>query len=103
MFGFGGSGNFIECPEARNLVREQGAQLVDVRSPAEYAQGALPGSVNIPVQVIHQAGEAIMRDKPVIVYCVSGARSAQAKNMLEQLGFDDVHNMGPITKYLSCE
>jgi phage shock protein E len=102
MFGMFGGSSQIDCPEARRMVQEKGAQLVDVRSPAEYASGTLPGSVNIPVQAIQQAELRLDRSKPVIVYCMSGARSAQAQNVLKQMGFNDVHNLGSITKYLSC-
>ena len=101
MFGFMKNPNQIDCPQARQMV-EQGAQLVDVRTPQEFAQGAIPGSKNIPLQTIHAAKDALDRSKPVIVYCVSGARSNQAQMVLENLGFDSVHNLGSIQKYLTC-
>lgn len=101
MFGFMQNPNTIECPEARKLV-EQGAQLVDVRSPAEFAQGAIPGSVNVPLQTIQVAKDTLDTSKPVIVYCVSGARSSQAQMFLENMGFGAVHNLGSIRKYLTC-
>jgi phage shock protein E len=103
MFGmFGNNSSQIDCPEARTLVQQHNAQLVDVRSPQEFARGALPGSVNLPVHAIHGAERHLDRERPVIVYCVSGARSAQAQAVLNQLGFDKVHNLGSIQKYLSC-
>lgn len=101
MFGFMKNPNQIDCPQARQMVA-QGAQLVDVRTPQEFAQGAIPGSKNIPLQAIQQATEALDRSKPVIVYCVSGARSSQAQMFLENLGFNSVHNLGSIQKYLTC-
>ncbi len=101
MFGFMKNPNTIECPQAREMVAD-GAQLVDVRSPQEFAQGAIPGSVNIPLQTIQSAKETLNSDKPVIVYCVSGARSSQAHMFLENMGFDSVHNLGSIRKYLTC-
>ena len=102
MFGFGQSQmKTIECHEARKMVA-QGAQLVDVRSPAEYGQGAIPGSVNVPLQAIHTAEQHLDKNKPVIVYCVSGMRSNQAEAMLTQMGFAAVHNLGSINKYISC-
>lgn len=102
---FGTPGNTIEtieCPQARQLVNDHGAQLVDVRTPQEFAQGAIPGSVNIPLQVINAAHSNLDKAKPVIVYCRSGARSAQARSFLQQAGFDSVHNLGSIQKYLTC-
>lgn len=101
MFGFMKNPNQIDCPQARQMV-SQGAQLVDVRSPQEFAQGAIPGSKNIPLQTIQMAKEALDASKPVIVYCVSGARSSQAQMYLENMGFNSVHNLGSIQKYLTC-
>ncbi len=98
---FGMNMNFIECPEAREMVAN-GAQLVDVRSPQEFGMGAIPGSKNVPLQSIHAAEQVLDKSKPVIVYCASGMRSEQAKGVLSQLGFDAVHNLGSVNKYLSC-
>lgn len=98
---FGSQMSFIECPEARQMVAN-GAQLVDVRSPAEYGMGAIPGSLNVPLQAIHLAHEHLDKSKPVIVYCASGMRSEQAKGALAQMGFNAVHNLGSVNKYLSC-
>ena len=102
MFGAFNQPQQIECPEARHMVQNHGAQLVDVRSPQEHAQGTLPGSVNVPLQILQQAHQQLDKSKPVIVYCVSGARSAQAKSFLQSMGFDNVHNLGSIQKYLTC-
>jgi phage shock protein E len=102
MFGFNTPQmSFIECPEAREMVAN-GAQLVDVRSPQEHGQGALPGSVNVPLQAMQSAAQQLDKSKPVIVFCASGMRSEQAKNMLSQMGFGAVHNLGSFNKYLSC-
>lgn len=102
MFGMLNQSQQIECPEARDMVQNHGAQLVDVRTPQEHAQSTLPGSVNVPLQIIQQAHDQLDKSKPVIVYCVSGARSAQAQSVLQNMGFDDVHNLGSINKYLTC-
>ena len=101
MFGFNQPAYSLECPEAREMVAN-GAQLVDVRSPQEYAMGAIPGSLNLPLQAIHAAEQHLDKDKPVIVYCASGMRSGQALGVLSQMGFDAVHNLGSINKYVSC-
>ena len=98
---FGMNMSFIECPKAREMVAN-GAQLVDVRSPQEFGMGAIPGSLNVPLHTIHGAEQHLDKSKPVIVYCASGMRSEQAKGVLSQLGFDAVHNLGSVNKYLSC-
>ncbi len=93
--------NFISCPEAKNLI-ESGAQLVDVRSPMEYQQFNLPKAKNIPVQQINLAAEELDPEKPVVVYCASGGRSAMAQMLLQQMGFNQVYNLGSAQNYLSC-
>jgi len=98
---FGMSMSFIECPEAREMVAN-GAQLVDVRSPQEFGMGSIPGSLNVPLHAIYSAEQHLDKSKPVIVYCASGMRSEQAKGVLSQMGFDAVHNLGSVNKYLSC-
>lgn len=98
---FGTDMNFIKCPEAREMVAK-GAQLVDVRSPQEYGMGAIPGSLNVPLQAMQTAEQHLDKTKPVIVFCGSGMRSEQAKGVLAQMGFDSVHNLGSINNYMSC-
>lgn len=91
----------VSCQEARQLV-EAGAQLVDVRTPMEFYQGALPGALNLPLQTFRNAPEELDPDKPVLLYCVSGNRSAQAMNYLKAVGFKNVYNIGSYLNYLNC-
>jgi phage shock protein E len=70
-----------------------GAQIIDVRSRGEFAEGHLKGSVNIPLSEIIKSMGKISKSKPVIVCCASGMRSASAKSLLKQRGYD-VHNGG---------
>lgn len=102
MFGMFGQSQQIECHEARHLVQNHDAQLVDVRTIEEHRQGTLPGSIHVPLHAIGQDHKQLDKSKPVIVYCASGGRSAQAKAILHNLGFDNVHNLGSLRKYLSC-
>ena len=75
------------------LVNE-GAFLVDVRSPGEFADGNVKGSVNIPLDQV-QNQLAKFKDKEyIVVFCRSGNRSGQAKSILEQNGFTNVTNGG---------
>lgn len=71
-----------------------GATIVDVRTPEEFADGSYPGAKNIPVQVIASRLNEIPRDKPVVVFCRSGARSASAAATLREAGYTDVTNAG---------
>jgi rhodanese-related sulfurtransferase len=71
-----------------------GAFLVDVRSPGEFAEGNVKGSVNIPLDQV-QNQLAKFKDKEyIVVFCRSGNRSGQAKSILEQNGFTNVTNGG---------
>lgn len=73
---------------------KNGAFLVDVRTPAEFASGSVRGAVNIPLDSI-QSQLAKFRDKKsIVVFCRSGARSGQAKSILERNGIQNVVNGG---------
>jgi len=85
--------------DARALVAAGGA-LVDVRTPAEFAAGHVDGAVNIPVdQIERRAGEIGPSDRPVVVYCASGMRSASAASTLRRLGFTTVADVGGMSSY----
>jgi len=74
---------------------QAGAAVIDVRSPDEFADGAYPGARNIPVNTLpNRWAEVGPKDKPVVVYCASGGRSAVAQQMLKAQGFTDVTNAG---------
>ncbi|MEQ1566877.1 MAG: rhodanese-like domain-containing protein [Myxococcota bacterium] len=78
----------------------RGAVVLDVRTPEEYAGGHVKGAKNIAVQVLAQRlGEVGPKDKPVIVYCRSGARSAAAANMLKAAGYTEVLDVGPMSAW----
>ncbi len=71
-----------------------GAVIVDVRTPAEYAGGHIRGSVNIPLQSLQAGMSKLKKEKAVITCCASGMRSASARAMLQSNGFKEVHNGG---------
>ena len=77
----------------KELVKN-GAQIIDVRTPAEYNGGHIKGSKNIPLQSLNQNLGKINKNKPVITCCASGARSAAAKSILLNSGFSEVYNGG---------
>ena len=70
------------------------AYLVDVRTPAEYAEGNVPGSVNIPLDQVQNQLTKFKNNDNIVVFCRSGNRSGQAKAILEQNGFTNVVNGG---------
>ena len=77
------------------------ALLVDLRNPAEYSGGHIPGSLNFAMSRILQEAEAEFPDKsqPLYVYCQSGARSARAGKLLDLLGYESVTDLGGIASY----
>ncbi|MBL3527738.1 MAG: sulfurtransferase [gamma proteobacterium endosymbiont of Lamellibrachia anaximandri] len=67
--------------------------LLDIRSAGEVAQGMLPDSDHMPMHVIPLRMDELPRDKDVILYCHSGARSYHACAYLLQQGFENVINL----------
>ena len=65
---------------------------IDVRTPAEYAQGHLPGAINIPLNEIGTV--AANKNTPLMLYCRSGNRSGQAQKILQNKGYTQVENKG---------
>jgi rhodanese-related sulfurtransferase len=89
----------VTADQAHRMV-EGGALLVDVRSPAEFAAGHLPGALNIPVHEIEaREAELTPRDRPLVLYCRSGNRSARAAAALEKSGHTSVHNLGAMSRW----
>jgi len=83
----------VSGSEAQRLVGA-GAALVDVRTPGEFASGHLPEAVNMPLHELGRRVAELPEDRPIVVYCRSGARSARAAGMLKRAG-RDVHDLGP--------
>ncbi len=83
---------------AGSIIREKiaaGARVIDVRSPAEFSDGAYKGAVNIPLTLLPlRMQELEPKDRPIVLYCASGARSGQAARLLKKAGFSDVINAG---------
>jgi len=90
----------ISSSQAKLLMAE-GAQLIDVRSEAEFRQGAAPGAKNLPIQKLKAIAGDLDVKKPIIVYCRTGGRSAKAQELLQRIGFQQVHNAGAMHNYLS--
>jgi rhodanese-related sulfurtransferase len=69
--------------------------LVDVRERSEYQSGHIPSAINIPLRtLVHQVNE-IPHDRPVVLYCSSGYRSAMGVMTLHLLGYDNVKGFPP--------
>ncbi len=94
---------FISCEDVKKLIKEQQAQLVDVRTANEFLMSNLPGSTNIDLYDIERDAESLLnKELPVIVFCQSGQRSHLGKQTLLSLGFKEVHNMGSYLAWSHC-
>ena len=93
----------ISQTDAAAMIAKGDALIVDVRdAPEVQASGKVKGAVNVsrgmlefradPQSPYHD--QAFRKDRPVILYCASGGRSALAAKALKDLGYTDVHNLG---------
>lgn len=84
----------VDVQQAQQM-KKQGALLLDVREPHEYASGHAPGSLLIPVGQLDQRLQEIeaYRDQPVVLICRSGQRSAAATKILQKAGFTAATNV----------
>ena len=69
--------------------------LVDVREPAEYRAGHIPAAVNIPLRTLTHNLDDIPRDRPVVLYCSTGYRSAMGVMTLHLLNYENVRGFPP--------
>ena len=74
----------------------ENALLLDVRSQEEYAGGHLDGSVNVPINRLALFKED--KERPIFIYCLSGARAGRAEKFLKSLGYNAT-NIGGISGY----
>lgn len=75
--------------------KSRGAVIIDVRTKGEFNQGAIPGSKNIPLQVLNSQISSIKKlNKPVIVCCASGMRSGSASSILSSQGIECINGGG---------
>jgi phage shock protein E len=85
--------------QARTMIAN-GAVVIDVRTPDEFATGHVPNAVNIPVQELPsrfgEVDKLVHGEKgaPIVVYCKSGGRAAKAKTALDAAGYEKVVNGG---------
>jgi rhodanese-related sulfurtransferase len=85
--------------EARRLIAD-GALLVDVRSPREFANGHLPGALNVPIDEFDaHVDELINRHKPMVLYCAAGVRCNKAAQLLTEAGAPGVHQLGTMRRW----
>ena len=67
--------------------------LIDVRTDREVERGLIPGALHIPLHTLPGRLQDIGQDRPVVIYCQSGVRSAQASVFLTDNGWEQVYNL----------
>ncbi len=87
LFGFGTSVNYGE-------LLQNGAIIIDVRTPAEYQSGHIKGALNLPLDSLGNNLSKLKKNVPVIACCASGMRSAAAISILKSNGFTEIYNGG---------
>lgn len=96
--------DFISSEEAHRLVEKEKALLLDVRTLVEYKVKHIPGAKRVGISDVPDNLKKIEemaggKDKPIVVYCLSGGRSGKAKKILDSAGFKRVYNLGGIGRW----
>ena len=92
----------ISMKEAVKMMKDEKNYIIlDVRRPDEYAEGHIPGAINVPNEEIGTTEIAELPDKSqlILVYCRSGRRSKEAAGKLVKLGYTNIVEFGGIQDY----
>ena len=92
----------VSAPEFEKEIKTESVQILDVRTPQEYAQGHIDGALNINVQsddFKKIAKRKLSKEPTVLVYCRSGRRSLDAAEILTELGYKVVNLKGGIIEW----
>ena len=91
----------ISSEESQKVISDNNYRFLDVRTDGEYSDGHIPNSIHIPLQEIQSRISEIekIKDKKIIVYCRSGARSSMASKTLLKEGFDVSNLTGGIMSW----
>ena len=98
MAAWSASGRPVQQAELADAVRArkavlEGAVRLDVREPREFAVGHIEGAVNIPLGSLETQLDRLPKDRPILVYCGHGERSATGLSLLERAGFGHLLNL----------
>lgn len=85
----------VDSNNFEKQMKESSSQIVDVRTPEEFSAGHITNAVNMDVTAdgFEQQIETLDKEKPVMVYCKSGGRSARAASILKDKGFKNVYDL----------
>lgn len=88
----GPSAGLIDSDQLTEL-QASGARIVDVRTAAEHQMARIPGSENVPLGDLADASSGWDPAEPIVLYCATGNRSAEAAKVLEAAGFERVYDL----------
>jgi len=91
----------INSDEAREYLNDSNYQFIDVRTDSEYTSGHIPKSIHIPLHEIQNRLSEIdsLKNKNIIAYCRSGARSSKATKILIEAGFKVLNLSGGVLSW----
>ncbi len=89
MFGF----KEVDVQGLEQLQDGDGCVLIDVRTDAEVSRGGIEGAIHIPLHLLPMKVQDLPQDKPLVFYCQSGGRSAQACAFVASKGVEAVYNL----------
>jgi rhodanese-related sulfurtransferase len=91
-------------PAEASTAIDEGATVIDVRTPAEFAAGHIPDAVNINVESASFAAEIAELDQSetYVVYCRTGRRSALAADQMAEAGFSSVKDLGGLSSWANA-
>lgn len=87
----------INNEDAKKIIEnKKDLLIIDVRRYSEYKAGKIPQAINIPVEELEWEIEELKEhiDKPILIYCKAGHKSALACEMLKEEGFTNLYNLG---------
>ena len=94
--------NLINYKEAKEMMINDGAILIDVRTAEEYQKNHIEGATLLSLDTITKDQVATIttnKEDIIIVYCQSGKRSSQAKEQLKELGYKKVYDLGAMSNW----
>ena len=83
----------ISTDEAQSMIAKKEVDIIDVRTPEEFASGHVPEAVNLPLQDLESRVFTLDKNKSYLIVCRSGNRSGQASEILVSKGFSHIYNM----------
>lgn len=91
----------ISPEDAKQMMEEMPVTILDVREHMEFCSGHIPNAQNLPVGAVRRQAATVLPDPQatILVYCLSGLRSATACGILSEFGYTNVYDFGGIASW----